>query len=235
MRRGDVLAAQGRLEILKRLDTMKHLLVSIILASGFLFVTAPSQAETLSFAAQDGNSYSAATSFTANDFTFNYAPASGGFGKVGNPVVCSPACSSNGVDAFYSFNTGSLGFAATSGSAFTLNSLDLAQTFTTLSRPLDVLVTGTLEGGGTVTEAFTSAAGTADSFQLFTLSSAFTNLASVTINGVGSYPTTEFAVDNITVATAPVPLPASVWLMLSGLVGVGAMSRKRRAFRKAEF
>jgi hypothetical protein len=27
----------------------------------------------------------------------------------------------------------------------------------------------------------------------------------------------------------PVPLPASVWLMLSGLVGVGAMARKHRA------
>ena len=30
-------------------------------------------------------------------------------------------------------------------------------------------------------------------------------------------------------ASIPVPLPASAWLMLSGLVGVGAMARKRRA------
>jgi hypothetical protein len=230
MRRGDFLAAQGRLEILKKRDTMKHLLVSIMLASGFLFATAPSQAETLSFAAQDGDSFFSGATFAANDFTFTYTPiSSGAFAFVGNPVICTPACSGNGVDAFYSYNTGSLSFAATSGSAFTLNSLDLAQTFTTLSRPLDVLVTGTLKGGGTVTDEFTSAAGTADVFQLFTLSSAFTDLASVTINGVGGQPTTEFAVDNITVATTPVPLPASVWLMLSGLVGVGAMARKRRA------
>jgi hypothetical protein len=27
----------------------------------------------------------------------------------------------------------------------------------------------------------------------------------------------------------PVPLPSSVWLMLTGLIGVGAMARKRRA------
>jgi hypothetical protein len=39
------------------------------------------------------------------------------------------------------------------------------------------------------------------------------------INGVVKY--------NITSLTA-VPLPASVWLMLSGLVGVGVMARKRR-------
>jgi hypothetical protein len=229
MRRGHVLAAQGKLEMLKRRDAMKHLLVSIMLASGFLCATAPSQAETLSFAAQDGDSFFSAATFAANDFTFNYTPISSGFAFVGNPVTCTPPCSGNGVDAFYSYNTGSLGFAATSGSAFTLNSLDLAQAFTTLDRPLDVLVTGTLKGGGTVTDEFTAAGGVADSFQLFTLSSAFTNLASVTISGVGGEPTTEFAVDNINVTPTAVPLPASVWLTLSGLVGVGAMARKRRA------
>jgi hypothetical protein len=37
------------------------------------------------------------------------------------------------------------------------------------------------------------------------------------------------SVASVSVFAPTVPLPASVWLMLSGLVGVGAMARKRRA------
>jgi hypothetical protein len=38
----------------------------------------------------------------------------------------------------------------------------------------------------------------------------------------------EFLLDDVSVVKSPVPLPASGWLMLSGLVGVGVMARKRR-------
>jgi hypothetical protein len=44
-------------------------------------------------------------------------------------------------------------------------------------------------------------------------------------NGSGGYYTGDVVT---TGPLTPVPLPASVWLMLSGLVGVGAMARKRR-------
>jgi hypothetical protein len=37
-----------------------------------------------------------------------------------------------------------------------------------------------------------------------------------------------FETDNYAAIESPVPLPASVWLLLSGLVGVGAMARKWR-------
>jgi hypothetical protein len=50
-----------------------------------------------------------------------------------------------------------------------------------------------------------------------------TGFFAIVTNGINSE-----VVYNIS-SLSPVPLPASVWLMLSGLVGVGAMARKRRA------
>lgn len=42
-------------------------------------------------------------------------------------------------------------------------------------------------------------------------------------------PSTTGTVQYVITSVTAVPLPASVWLLLSGLVGVGAMARKRRA------
>ena len=171
--------------------------------------------------------------YTPNDpFGLNGFPY--GFAVIGDPpysTACGPTpCSTNGTYAFYSFNTGSLTISATDGRPISISALDAAQTFTENNWSLDFTVTGRTETGSTVSQEFVTSPGGADAFQTFRLTTAgFTDLASVTIAGVGFWPTTQFAVDNIVVSGGEVPEPATWTMMLTGVLGLGIVRARRRS------
>lgn len=116
------------------------------------------------------------------------------------------------------------------GAGFSLSSFD-ADTFTHILGATTITLTGSFVGGGTITQAFTTDAigdgpgGVAD-FQTFSLVG-FANLSAVQFSSVTPR---VFAIDNInaTSSTAPVPEPAAMFLLGSGLTGLGALVRRRR-------
>ena len=213
---------------------IKHLSVGAAFAAAILTGSAAS-ADVITFDTLPQAFYASATTLTEFGYNIAYTPTPGAFGVIGNPAACTPACASDGTNAFYSFNTGSLTISATDGAPISITALDAAQTFTMSDRVLDFTVTGLTESATTVSQEFTTAAGGADSFQTFNITTpGFTDLVSFTIAGVGSYPTTEFAVDNLVVSGgAVVPEPATWAVLLAGFGGIGAAMRSRRKLAAA--
>jgi hypothetical protein len=80
--------------------------------------------------------------------------------------------------------------------------------------------------GGTKVVGLNPVPGVAPAYTMYTATVTATG-TSTNLEFLGEQPPSWFALDDVSVTA--VPLPASVWLMLSGLVGVGAMARKRRA------
>lgn len=125
-----------------------------------------------------------------------------------------------GSTALFFGNQGTIGtLSASSGSAFNLTSIDLAEVNPGTAT---VSFTGYLLGGGTVSQSFTldgiqGGAG----FQTFTFSG-FTNLTHV--EWKNEDPFHQF--DNIVVSA--VPAPAAIWLFASGLLGLIGAGRRRR-------
>jgi PEP-CTERM motif len=113
------------------------------------------------------------------------------------------------------------------GNAFTLSSIDLSILHPNGASP-PVVFTGTLVGGGTVTQTFTP---TVFGFQTFVFNSSFTNLTSVSWRqGTDELNAHQF--DNIVVSS--VPEPSAMLLFGTGLMASAARIRKRRRLKVKE-
>lgn len=112
------------------------------------------------------------------------------------------------------------------GTGFSLNSIDLSRRDLLETGTVTVIFTGHFVGGGTTVEAFTFSQ---FGFQTFTFNPSFTNLDFVDF-GSDSFITPLFQIDNV-VVNAPIPEPATMLLLGTGLASVvGAMGRRRRPF-----
>ena len=217
----------------KQPDCVVKMLKSLMAISTLSMLMATSaQAAVVNFENLSDHYFPSSKSFSDNGVSIRYNDdAQTGFAQIDSGSSCDPSCATNGTNAFYSFNTGSLTLGL-KGSTFSLIQFDAAQTFTTLDRPLDLTVTGVTTGGLTVTGEFLSAPGTADSFQTFQAGFPFNNLTSVTFSGTGSYPTTEFALDNVVLSTVPLPASAPMFgaaILVLGTVGHRLKRRKAAA------
>ncbi|HEY0780566.1 MAG TPA: PEP-CTERM sorting domain-containing protein [Gemmatirosa sp.] len=119
--------------------------------------------------------------------------------------------------------------ASVSGSPFSMQSIDFAPF---LGAGGDVMLTGFLTGGGTVTQTCTVAAGSpfaSPALSTCSLGSAFVGLSSVQLAGMNAFgePIVEF--DNV--ALTATPEPTTVALFAAGLLGLGAAARRRRQAR----
>ena len=120
---------------------------------------------------------------------------------------------------YRSGGSGSESFAAVSGTAFNLGSLDLGGWHNFGSTPLSIEITGYRAHGPNVTSTVSVAYGV---FQSYTLTG-FTNLTSVRL---GSFAGAYLAVDNINVSA--VPEPESLAMLLAGLGVLGWRLRRRK-------
>lgn len=170
----------------------------------------------------DGMGLNTADPVTVDGFVFDYINNDGW--AIGNPEVELSNELGNGTEVITCRDTrdGDCSIVMTSagGGAFSLQSFDGADgLFGVGGRTIEVI--GTLVGGGTVTDVFTTVA---DAFTTYSLSSAFSNLASVEFHGFG--PGDDMiAFDNIHVTE--VPEPAGIALLALSLAGIGIWRKNR--------
>lgn len=123
---------------------------------------------------------------------------------------------------------GSITFGSENLMPFDLFSIDLAE-FNTLSGSSSVEIVGSVRNGGFVNQVFTldniidGSGGLAD-FQTFVFDADFVNLeyAYISTNLRGA----SYSIDNISLRQ--LPLPASAWLLVSGVLGLTGIGFKRK-------
>ncbi|WP_323141159.1 NF038120 family PEP-CTERM protein [Massilia phyllosphaerae] len=185
-------------------------------------------AATIDFESQYGGYGYSDYSFIEDGFRVSYSPISPfGFYIVDDPAdhlgMCSPACASNGTTAFYSFNESSVTIDLENKGLFSLTSLDAAKTFLGDGRPLTMTLTA-MGVNGVITNTIFLEENLAETFSNFNFKD-FVNISSLTITGGQDFP--EFAIDNVVLATAEVPEPASWATLIAGL-GIICGVRRRR-------
>jgi hypothetical protein len=121
------------------------------------------------------------------------------------------------------FSGVSQNIATTAGATYSL-------TFELGSSPAYGLQDGVTASAGSHSQIFTTTNSGSQTNLWQTESLSFTaSGTSTTISIVGNSGSNYIGLDNVGVVQTAVPLPATAYLMLSGLLGVGAMARRRRA------
>lgn len=180
------------------------------------------RAETITFdsLAQPGTGFSnVGLSYTESGFTFTN---SGSVTNAGfrSPQTGNPSYTGTGTLA----PIGSFTLRAADNSPFNFTSLDMSQLSRTLPIPVSASFTGSIQGGGVVNRQITFGG----VFGLFTFTfTDFTNLSELLIFGI------DIQIDNVNVSrvtpTTPVPEPAAMILLGTGLAGIAAKVRRRRS------
>ena len=195
-----------------------------------LFATA-GQAATIDFEAQKIDDFGYQSyDFTEDGFRVTLAPTSVfGMYLINDPAknlgMCGPGCASNGTTAYYGLNETSVSISHAGGDLFSLTSIDAAQTFLGLDRPLTLTLTG-VQAGRTIETSIFVDSNSAARFSTFSFAN-LVNLSSLTISGGRDFP--EFALDNVVLSTSAVPEPASWAMMISGFAVVGGSMRRGRS------
>lgn len=132
-----------------------------------------------------------------------------------------------GANALSSFSPATITLVRTDSAPFSLTSIDLARNFAFDPAPT-VTFTGTLNGGGTVTQTFTvTTASPPLAFQTFNFTG-FNNLSSVSWSqGVPTGNLHQFTNIHVDAATAPEPASLALTLWVSALA-VGVVARRCR-------
>lgn len=135
---------------------------------------------------------------------------------------------SNGTDYIFHDTSNYLTVAKGDAGTFSIASFDATEWHSGYAGMQQITATGFLQGGGSVSTVFTTAArafNATPTFQTFNFDGSWTNLTAVTFRQ------SSYAVyDNIRldVAAAPVPLPAAAWggMALFGLIGAKRLRRR---------
>ena len=203
----------------------KLTLSSVLGAASLLFgLVSSANAQVITF---DGLGLNVDDPVTVDGFVFDYQDMTGwAIGVVDSPDYTLANEFDTGSDIITcqgsDDNECKIVMTSSSGTLFSLTSFDGADgLFDVGGRTITVW--GTRSTGGLVTAAFTTVANT---FTTYNLSQNFNDLVSVEFRGFG--PGDDImALDNINVQV--VPLPAAAWLLGSGLLGLIAFARRKRA------
>lgn len=129
----------------------------------------------------------------------------------------------NGSAYLHSSNYSSIFFQANQNDIFSLLSFDLGE-YSSYTNNDSVSITGYKNSGGQITASFQldglfDGLGGFNDFQLVTLDTNWSNLTRV------EFDSSAYSLDNIQIELNPVPVPAALWLFISGVMGLLSFSK----------